>query len=286
MTDSNPKFSTARTRELRSTKLQPEDERTVTHIENFGCSVVSVKPTKSDLGWSYTIGIFDTCGQPELITVGLSPNTAHFLLNEAAKLLRNGVDITRGRHPDLIRNVDCEFHPVDPKWVSHIMNWAIWYYRGDIPPVLQAIYPNKANRFPDDKDFDKDYRVPFLQSAEDVERIEADFWASNDPKSSLYNWPFPDAPHTGVYISQAVHSGVEPVTYVSHDYDGDWQFHGDSMSGGHPPVIVCFHHPIDADLRLKQLADLPIGWYAERASPDEPWVRQQLPPEEEEEQEE
>lgn len=282
MTDSNPKFSTVRTRELRATELKPEDERTVSHIENFGCSVVSVKPTKSDFGWSYTIGIFDTCGQPELITVGLPPNTAHFLLNETAKLLRNGVDITRGRYPDLIRNVDCEFRPVDPKWVSHIMNWAIWYYRGDIPPVLQAIYPDKANRFPGDNDFDKDYRVPFLQSAENMERIEEDFWASNDPKSSLYNWPFPDPPHTGVYLSQAVHTTAEPVTYVSHDLDGDWQFHGDGMSGGQPPVISCFHHPIDADLSLKELADLPIGWYAERPSPGEPWTRQELPPEEEE----
>lgn len=66
-----------------------EDQRTINHIEQFGCSVVSVARTEQGLGWSHTIGVFDTSRQPEIITVGLSPETAHFVLNEAAKLLRD-----------------------------------------------------------------------------------------------------------------------------------------------------------------------------------------------------
>jgi hypothetical protein len=60
--------------------LCAEDERTIRHIEEFGRSVVSVKRTNYGLGWSYTIGIFDTCAKPELITVGPPPETAHFAL--------------------------------------------------------------------------------------------------------------------------------------------------------------------------------------------------------------
>jgi hypothetical protein len=76
-----------------------------------------------------------------------------------------------------------------------------------------------------------------------------------------------------VFLSEAVHSGEEPITYVSHDSeDGAWQFLGDSMSGGKKPVIVCFHHPVDNDPSLKELADLPVGWYAERSKPGEPWT--------------
>lgn len=78
-------FETARTRKFRQGALCPEDERTIGHVEEFGCSVVSVARTKYGLGWSYTIGIFDTSGKPEIITVGLSPKAAHFALNEAAK---------------------------------------------------------------------------------------------------------------------------------------------------------------------------------------------------------
>src|SRR5260221_417623 len=120
-------FETERTRKFRETDLCPEDERTIGHIEEFGCSVVSVARTTHGLGWSYTIGIFDTCGMPEIITVGLPPETAHFALNEAAKLMRAHTDLTKGRHRELVGQVECEFRPVDQKWIKQLMNWAIWY---------------------------------------------------------------------------------------------------------------------------------------------------------------
>src|ERR1700730_11089133 len=245
-------FETARTRKLRESGLGPEDERTVGNIEEFGCSVVNVSSTNHDLGWSYTIGIFDTCGKPEIITVGLPPETAHFALNEAANLMRSGADLTKGRHRDLVGRVECEFRPVDPRWITHLMNWAIWYYDGTDFPVLQAVYPDLENRFPGDKEFNKAFEQPLMQHTVAMSRVESDFWASADPKSSLFNWKFPDPPHTGVYLSEAVHNGTEPVTYVSHDAeDGAWQFLGDSMADG-GGSLSCFHHPIDRDPGLAE----------------------------------
>lgn len=249
------------------------------HIEEFGCSVVSVKKTEYGHGWSYTIGVFDTVGKPELITVGLLPETAHFALNEAANLLRAGVDLTRGRHLDLVGEVDCEFRPVDPKWVKQLMGWAVWYYDGADFPVLQAVYPDLDNRFPEDERFNRAFEQPLMQPTVPMTTVENDFWASTDPESSLFNWKFPDPPHTRVFLSETVHMGTEPVTYVSHDAeDGAWQFLGDSMSGGGGPVISCFHHPIDRDPSLAELADLPLGWFAERDKVGEPWVRKQNMP--------
>jgi len=271
-------FETARTRKFRESELGPEDERTISHIEEFGSSVVNVARSEHGLGWSYTIGIVDTSNKPELITVGLPPETAHFALNEAAKLLRAGVDLTQGRHRDLIGQVDCEFRPVDRKWVRHLMNWALWYYNGDDFPVLQAVYPDLENRFPEDEGFDKTFEQPLMQPEAPITRAENDFWASTDPKSSLFGWKFPDPPHTGVYVSKTVNSGTEPVTFVSHDAeDAAWQFLGDSMSdpGG---VLSCFHHPIDRDPSLAELADLPLGWHAERGNVGEPWMRRKSPP--------
>jgi len=271
---STNKFETARTRMLRATKLSKEDERTVGHIEEFGCSVVSVKKTKYGLGWSYTIGVFDTCGKPEIITVGLPPETAHFALNEAARLSREGIDLTNGRHRGVIGDVECEFRPVAPKWVAQLMGWALWYYGGSDFSVLQAVYPDLENRFPEDEEFDKEFEQPLMQPEVPMNKVEDDFWAATDPKSSLFNWKFPDPPHTGVFLSEAVHNGSEPVTYVAHDADdGAWQFLGESMTGGGGPVLSCFHHPIDRDPSLTELADLPLGWYAKRGKVGEPWVR-------------
>ena len=118
MLSNNKNFETARTRRLRESVLGTEDERTVGNIEEFGCSVVNVSSTNHGLGWSYTIGIFDTCGKPEIITVGLPPETAHFALNEAANLMRASADLTKGRHLDIVGRVEREFRPVDQKWIN------------------------------------------------------------------------------------------------------------------------------------------------------------------------
>lgn len=105
-------------------------------------------------------------------------------------------------------------------------------------------------------------------------QVENDFWASADPESSLFDWKFADGPHTRVFLSETVHQGTEPVTYVSHEEeDGAWQFLGDSMSDDGGPVISCFHHPVDNDPGLSELADLPQGWRAKRAKPGDPWMR-------------
>jgi hypothetical protein len=276
LANEDAKFSTARTKTFRAGDLSQADERTISQIERFGCSIVSVKNDgDSTLSWSYTIGIFDTCGKPELITVGLHPEVAHTCLNEAAKLLRADVDVKRGRHADLIGNVGCEFRDVDPRWVEHLMDWANWYNGGSNYPVLQAVYPDLEDRFPNEEGFDTNFRQPLLQPDAAMGPIEDDFWASADPASSLFDWKFPNDPHASAFLSASVNKGIEPVTFVSHDADdGAWQFLGDSMSDS-GSVLVCLHHPLDNDPSLKELADLPLGWYAERDAPGSPWVRKQ-----------
>ncbi len=52
------------------------------------------------------------------------------------------------------------------------------------------------------------------------------------------------------------------------------------MKDGGGPVLTCLHHPIDQDRSLNELADLPLGWFAERATPDAPWIREKHGPEE------
>jgi hypothetical protein len=267
-------FETDRIRQLRETELNALDERTISQIEEYGCSILSVgRDCKEDFTWTYSIGLFDTCGRPDLITIGLPFKTAHSCLNEAASRLRAGVDLTKERQKDLIGNVDCDLRPVDPKWVKRLMNWANWYYGRSDYPVLQVVYPDLENRFPEDEGFNRRFVQPLMQPGAPFTEIERDFWDSVDRSENFKDWKFPDPPHTGAYLSKAVQEGDEPITYVSHDADdGAWQFLGDTMSdsGG---VSSCLHHPVDDDASLLELADLPLGWYAERKTPDDPWQR-------------
>ena len=274
-----PPFATSRLNSWKEKDLSGSFLSTIDHIEKFGCSVLYVEGDSSSR-FSYTVGVFDTSGCPELIAVGLTEKTARIALNTAVKLLRSGVDLSQGRHREIVGEVECRFVSVDPTWLHHVMGRANWYYTGENVPVLQLIYPDLENRFQGEDGFEEYFRQPMLASGVLEGSRELDFWASNDPSSSLFDWKFPDDPHVSSYLSKTVHEKQERVTYVAHDLDGDWQFLGDLMSDGGGPVISCLHHPIDDDSRLKELFDLPLGWYAIRENPDAPWERFELPLEE------
>jgi len=89
-----------------------------------------------------------------------------------------------------------------------------------------------------------------------------------------HNWPFDDPKNVATFTVRQIVRDGNPILRVARDAeDGAWQFLGDSMSNGGGPVISCFHHPIDRDPSLAELADMPLGWYAERHGVGEPWTR-------------
>lgn len=64
-----------------------------------------------------------------------------------------------------------------------------------------------------------------------------------------------------------------PITRVYHDYDGDWQFHGDQDADRVKPKIDCLSCIVEMDSSIEELQDLPYGWMAERKSPKHKWKR-------------
>jgi len=281
---SDKPYITERTKLWRSRDVTPKVIESIDIIEEFGCEIVSILADNICPSFSYSTGVFDNCGKPELIAVGLKSGTAHHAINEAVRLMRSGVDLTKGRHRDLVGDVEVEFRPVHPRWMHHIMLRTDWFYDGADVPVLQLVYPDLENRFEGDKDFNDFFHQPDLSLPEDAAHgsLEHDLWAAYEDDSSLSTWKFEDGPHTSAYLSETVHTKEESVTYVSHDRDGDWQFLGDKMSDGGGPVLSCLHHPVDDDRTLEELHDLPLGWYAIRIAPDAAWERFEHPPEEEE----
>lgn len=94
------------------------------------------------------------------------------------------------------------------------------------------------------------------------------------PKALDSDWQFPDPPNALAFLSEAVSSGSEKITFVSHDIDdGAWQFLGDSMTSSGKAVLCCLSHPINEDPTLIELSDLPLGWCAERTKIGAPWKR-------------
>ena len=89
----------------------------------------------------------------------------------------------------------------------------------------------------------------------------------------LDRFDFKDPPNTAAFICRHVAAG-DPVLYVSHDEDGDWQFlcgRTHDADAGESPLLVCLADAVRRDPGLNSLASLCRDHHAERASASAPW---------------
>ncbi|MBN1765675.1 MAG: hypothetical protein JW860_10490 [Sedimentisphaerales bacterium] len=90
------------------------------------------------------------------------------------------------------------------------------------------------------------------------------------------DWPFSDPQNIAVITCKEIVSGVKWIYYVTHDADdGAWQFHPKypSLISQNEAIIVGLKEIVSIDPTIKDLADLPLGWHAWRASKDAQWER-------------
>jgi hypothetical protein len=88
------------------------------------------------------------------------------------------------------------------------------------------------------------------------------------------DWPFADPENLAVFTLKRIVRGESPILRVCHDEDdGGWQF----LDGGDVAIeeasLVCLRSITEIDPSILELADLPLGWVAERVSTGEQWRR-------------
>jgi hypothetical protein len=141
-------------------------------IERCGFFVMSVGSTPTVPSWAYTIGLLER-GHPELITVGLSAESAHGFLSRAHEDAVKGVPLEVGRAKrrtwDFTSGVDLDVAFVDVpdlQWhpPSTLLNCLLAYYggRGGFPcepRVCQLVWPDMRGRLPFDAGFDDRLRI-------------------------------------------------------------------------------------------------------------------------------
>ena len=87
-------------------------------------------------------------------------------------------------------------------------------------------------------------------------------------------WPFADPPNLAVITTQQVTKERQPILYVFHDADdGSWQFHAGGIPQMTEAQVVSLAFILKIDPSLRELADLPVGWSAERGGMGQPWRR-------------
>jgi Domain of unknown function (DUF4262) len=130
---------TDRARFLRRRKLESDEVKLLDDVEKYGCHIIKVCEEGGFPGWSYTIGLGDVLGCPEVIVIGLKEGVAHSLLNECSLRLQQGIRLDQGsRARELLANVEGEFRQVEKRWLRQTRG-AVWFYGGDDFSALQCI---------------------------------------------------------------------------------------------------------------------------------------------------
>ena len=87
-------------------------------------------------------------------------------------------------------------------------------------------------------------------------------------------WRFADPRRVAVVTTRAIVVEKRPILRVSHDDDdGGWQFHTGDLVRIADAMVLALEEIVDLDPSVEELADLPLGWIATRASASSPWVR-------------
>jgi hypothetical protein len=88
-------------------------------------------------------------------------------------------------------------------------------------------------------------------------------------------WPFEDPENVATMTVRQITHGGQPILLVSHDADdGMWQFLTGGSVAMSDALLVSLREIYRIDRSVGELADLPLGWTAQRSAVGQPWQRQ------------
>lgn len=148
------------------------DQQTLDNIQEYGCSVMHIAGEDDLPPFSYSVGVQQTSGAPEMVVIGLKPELAHAIVNQYNTRVRAGETFTPGqRYAGYLGGFDVAFVPVDKGHYEEYFGVALWLYQGPNFEVLQLVYPSTQGVWPWDAQASEGFRhwQPLLDSAPESE---------------------------------------------------------------------------------------------------------------------
>lgn len=126
-------------------------------VEENGFSFIGVGRTEHDEpgpAFGYSVGMWQSWGQPEVLLVGLPMNRMHAIAWEIADLASGGEVLKAGEeHVGLLKDgYAFNFREIAPPHSP--LNLAVVFYSGHEFEAVQAVYPDKMHRFPWNEGYD------------------------------------------------------------------------------------------------------------------------------------
>lgn len=232
---------------------QEAEAQITSNVRQYGFHITLIAENSYLPGFAYTIGLYQTYGHPEIICFGLKPDLLGVVLSHAGDLIKGGQPMQTGRlYEGFLEGYQVQFLPVREEHYRDYLGYAGWFNQGWQFPVLQLLWPDKAQLFPWEPGFNPNwqFKQPLLDR-----NVDFKFYEARD---------------LGVYTTKYFLEG-SPILFVYHDEDGDWQFHTGDDWQQEDVILVCLEDITRRNPSVNEVYYLPYGASAWRESPDEPW---------------
>ncbi len=131
------------------TPRDDSDNRVLEDVRNYGCHIIHVGADEKGPGWSYSIGLFHSFAQPEVMIFGLPWSTAQAIINGLSARMNASQHFAHGgSDSEVLDNHEVEFVSVSQDHYRAYLGYAMWFYGGSEFPMLQVVWPDNRGTFP------------------------------------------------------------------------------------------------------------------------------------------
>lgn len=125
------------------------EQKVIDDIEKYGWHCVNILADGDCAPFSFTVGLFQSYGHPELVIFGLRSEIAHRVLNISVRAIQAGHPIDLSQPTDeLLEGYPCCFVKVPESEYYEHLGFARWYYEGNVFPTYQIVFPSRDGHFP------------------------------------------------------------------------------------------------------------------------------------------
>lgn len=134
------------------------DEQLLEDVTKIGWHYVHVQAEGRDPAFAFSLGFYANYGHPEIIVIGLKPQTAQQLMNIAAIRIAGAKSKYETYKPydDIAQGMRVAFVPVAKRYLPEYFGYGRWFYQsrqGEFP-ALQMVWPDKQGRLPWEPGYD------------------------------------------------------------------------------------------------------------------------------------
>jgi hypothetical protein len=233
-------------------------DKALDDIRRVGWHILGIEGDATTPNVAHTVGLLKSFQHPEIVVVGLKVQTMMQMLGDLGERVAQGAKLT-AELDDVLEGFSVRFEAVLPVAHERFLPAAREFYGDAGFSALQCVWPDKDRRFPDDLSFANATVEPCLGDPE---------W------TPIYaTWPFEDSYVLACFTTRFVLDGSKPITLVTHDNDGSWQFLCGTTNELEDCKLIALQSAVKIDPSVMEVADLPRNWSASRQAPGAEWVR-------------